>query len=120
MDTRQGRIGGVNVLQLSGELDYADTDGLLDKATVLFEQADRLVFDFTHLTCIDCGGIAVVYSLLERISLRNGGWIGVLNPSPNVLRILDLVGLLAQPGFPVFRSREELVLASAGLKDTKT
>ncbi len=119
METREGRIGEVNVLQLSGDLDYADTDGLLDRANVLFEQADRLVFDFTHLTYIDSGGAAVVYLLLERIPHGNGRWIGVLNPSPNVLRVLDLAGLLVQPGFRVFRSREEVVLATAGLEDTK-
>lgn len=118
METREGQIGEVNVLQLSGELDYVDADGLQDMATVLLGESDRLVFDFTHLTYIDSGGIAVMYLLLERTSRVNGGWVGVLNPSPNVLRILELGGLLAQPRFRVFRSREEVVLAGVGLEDS--
>ena len=120
MEIREGRIGEVNSLRLSGELDHADTDDLLDRSTVLLAQGDRLVFDFTHLIYIDSGGIAVIYMLLDRISHGNGAWIGVLNPSPNVSRILDLVGLVAQQDFRVFHSREEVVLANAGLEDPKT
>ena len=66
METREGQIGDVHVLELSGELDYVDADGLQEMATVLLGEADRLVFDFTHLTYIDSGGIAVMYMLLER------------------------------------------------------
>ena len=117
METREGQIGEVGVLQFSGELDYVDADELYDAATVLMGEADRLVFDFTHLTYIDSGGIAVMYMLLEHTSRVNGAWIGVLNPSPNVQRILELGGLLEQPRLRVFRSREEVVLANAGLGD---
>ena len=118
MEAQAGRIGEVNVMHLSGELDYADTDWLLDGANVLVERADCLVFDFTHLTYIDSGGVSIIYSLLGRIPRGNGAWVGVLNPSPNVERILDLAGLPEQPDFRVFRSREEVLLANAGLEDT--
>lgn len=118
MEAQVSRVGEVNVLQLSGELDYAGIDVLLHKASALVEPMDRLVFDFTHLTYVDSRGISVIYSLLERIPRGNGAWIGVLNPSPNVERILDLTGLVTQPNFRVFRSREEVLLANAGLEDT--
>jgi hypothetical protein len=55
---------------------------------------------------MDSGGIAVLLTLLLRV--RQRGWLGVIAPSPHLLRIFEIVGLTADADFRVFWSEAEL------------
>ncbi len=107
METHEGLIGDTPLIELWGEVDRSMSEELLDRSLLLVEGQHNLLFDCSHLTYLDSGAVAVLYQVLERLPSDDGAWLGVLNPSPNVRRILDLVGLLAQPNFRLFPSRRE-------------
>lgn len=77
METHEGRIGRTPLVERWGELDRSVSEELLALPLPLLAGKRRLLLD------------------------------GVLNPSPSVRRILDLVGRLSQPNFRFFPSPQE-------------
>lgn len=63
-----------------------------------------LLLDLTEVNYIDSGGLSVLFSALKR--LREDGWLGLVGPNANVQRLLELVGLLADPNLRVFDDRQ--------------
>jgi hypothetical protein len=46
--------------------------------------------------------------------VREKGWIGVIAPNPNLLRLFEITGLAAAPDFRVFASSAEAMVALEG------
>jgi anti-anti-sigma factor len=66
--------------------------------------AQVVLLDLSEVSYIDSGGLSVLFSVARR--LRPDGWLGVIDPNPNIRRLLELVGLLVDPSFRVFADRQ--------------
>jgi anti-sigma B factor antagonist len=105
MDVTVTKLGETPLLEPRGDIDH-NTCGpvglALDEA--LAHGTDTVLFDLRQVTYIDSGGLSVLLSGMR--ALRDRGWLGVIGPNANVRRLLEIVGLLADPGFRVFENRE--------------
>lgn len=99
--------GGIPLLSLAGDFDHSSLGLFKEKASqALADGGSRLLLQLTDTAYIDSGGVSSLLALLHRV--RNRGWIGVIGPSPDVLRLLQMVGLTIDPGFRVFGSLGEV------------
>ena len=100
-------IAGATALVLVGELDRAT----LEDALTLFTSGEgktgglaRLV-DLSRLEFADSSVIALVYELVRR--QPENRWVGLISPSPGVMRVLSLGGLGGSAHVRIFRDDEE-------------
>lgn len=99
------KLGETPLLEARGDIDHntcGSVGSALDEA--LAHGNDTVLFDLHDVAYIDSGGLSVLLSGVR--ALREHGWLGVIGPNPNVRRLLEIVGLLADPGFRVFENRE--------------
>ena len=93
-----------------GELDRSTAAALAEATREASEPGNStLALDFTQVTFIDGGGLALLYDLVERC--RDQEWVGILSPLPNTRRMLEIVGLTAHRALRVFDTREEALAA---------
>ena len=111
MEVRLTSLGNVPILETEGEIDH-NTSRVVENALQDALTADTriVLFDLTRVSYIDSGGLSVLFSATRR--LRDGGWLGVIGANANVRRLLELVGLLADPSF---RSFDDISAAEAAL-----
>ena len=96
-------FGGIPLLSLAGDFDHSALPTFKEKAgEALGDGGFRLLLQLTDTTYIDSGGVSSLLALLHKV--RNRGWIGVISPRPDVLRLLQMVGLTIDPSFRVFDS----------------
>jgi anti-sigma B factor antagonist len=82
--------GGAVVLELRGELDVA-TVPLLREALAA-TAGTTVVVDLQELTFMDSSGISAFIHARKQLA-RDGHRLLLTRPSPNVRRVLDIVGL---------------------------
>lgn len=112
MTARRTDLNGTPLVVTRGDIDHAtcgEVDRLLDEA---IEQGnDILLLDLTDVSYIDSGGLSVLFTAGRRV--RDVGWIGLIGPNPSVLRLLEIVGALADPAFRVFDDQAQAETALA-------
>jgi anti-anti-sigma factor len=105
MNARLTDLGETPLVEAWGDIDH-NSCGALD--TALADALERgspiALVDLRNVSYIDSGGLSVIFSQARR--LREGGWLGLIGPNSNVRRLLELVGLFADPRFRVFDDRE--------------
>ena len=100
-------FAGIPLLSLAGDFDHASAPSFAEEVdAVLDAGGSNLLLQLTDCPYIDSGGIGCLISSLRRV--RDPGWLGVIAPHPDVLRVLKLVGLTVDPDFRVFSSLEEV------------
>jgi anti-anti-sigma factor len=100
-------FGGIPLLSLAGDFDHSSLSEFRKKADeALSDGGMRLLLQLTDCTYIDSGGVSNLLTLLHRV--RNRGWLGVIAPSPDVLRLLQMVGLTIDPSFRVFSTLDDV------------
>jgi anti-sigma B factor antagonist len=106
IEITQYSLDDVPVIGLGGDLDHSAAP-VFDEAVAeaLGEDGRRLLLQLTDCPYIDSGGLSSLLLLLRRI--RPDGWLGIIAPSPDVRRLLDLVGLTVDPSFLVFPNLDE-------------
>jgi anti-anti-sigma factor len=77
--------------QLSGELDVAETQGLIDEVGGSLPTEGDVHLDLTELTFIDSSGLRALVSICEMLPM--GSKLVLNHPTPPVRRVLDLVGI---------------------------
>jgi anti-sigma B factor antagonist len=85
--------GTEQVLAISGELDLAAAsafEAALERA--LTSDAERIVLDAESLEFIDSTGLSVLVRAQQRAE-QSGRQLGLINPSAQVSRLLELTGL---------------------------
>jgi len=98
---------GIPLLSLAGDFDHASVSAFSEKLEeALGEKGSRLLLQMTDCPYIDSGGISCLLSAMRRV--RDKGWLGVIAPSPDVLRVLEMVGLTIDPSFRVFSGLEDV------------
>ena len=89
------RSDGSVVVAVEGELDLATAPQLRDRLVALSgEGQTRVVLDLSRLQFIDSTGLSVLVMARNR-SRVDGGAILIRHPSPAVLRILEITGLVS-------------------------
>lgn len=101
MDSLPTDIQDLPILVVRGELDHQKAPRFDEESQRILDQGhDHLLLDFRHITYIDSGGLRILLNLLKRV--RGEGWLGVIGPSPDVLRTMELAGLTLDPAFRVY------------------
>jgi anti-sigma B factor antagonist len=96
---------GVPVLQVVGDIDHHGAEKFLYAAEVaLISSGTRILLVLEACPYLDSGGIGVLISLLRRVKARSG-WMGIVAPSENVHRLLEIVALTRDPDFMVFANQ---------------
>jgi anti-sigma B factor antagonist len=105
MDVTMTKLGKTPLLETRGDIDH-NTCRSVETALseVLADGNDIVLLDLSQVTYIDSGGLSVLLSGVRQ--LRDRGWLGVIDPNPNVRRLLEIVGLLVDPNFHLFEGRD--------------
>jgi anti-sigma B factor antagonist len=105
MDIRSAAIGDTPLLEARGDIDHSTCAVLQAALDDLLERRHNVMFiDLHQVAYIDSGGLSVLLSAVR--SLRGKGWLGVIAPNQNVRRLLEIVGLLVDPSFRLFDSKQ--------------
>jgi anti-anti-sigma factor len=100
-------FGGVPLLSLAGDFDHDSVTSYAEEAEeALGKGGSRLLLQLTDCPYIDSGGVGCILSSLHRV--RHEGWLGVIDPNPDVLRLLQIVGLTIDPNFRVFSGLDDV------------
>jgi anti-anti-sigma factor len=100
-------FGGIPLLSLAGDFDHSSLALFRQKTDdALGDDGIRLLIQLTDCSYVDSGGVSSLLTLLHRV--RTKGWLGVIDPSPDVLRLLQMVGLTIDPSFRVFSGLDEV------------
>jgi anti-anti-sigma factor len=100
-------FGGIPLLSLAGDFDHSSLSLFRQKADeALGDDGTRLLLQLTDCSYVDSGGVSGLLRLLHRVRTR--GWLGVISPTSDVLRLLQMVGLTIDPSFRVFSSLDEV------------
>ena len=75
--------------QLRGELDMAAVDAFREGTVGVLDDLGDIVLDLTRLTFMDSTGLKAVAELAQRVD----GIVVLCCPPPNVLRLLDILGI---------------------------
>jgi anti-anti-sigma factor len=100
--------GGVSVLQFkaNAELTHAASE-LNDLRREVLEQKDtKVIIDLSRVTRIDSAGLGQLMSCYSHL-VRNQGSLKVLNPVPEVKRLLEMTGISTL--IPAFHDEDEAV-----------
>jgi anti-anti-sigma factor len=106
MEIYEASLSGIPLLRVVGDIDHY-ASAVFDEAVrkILARDGSRLLLDLSACTYIDSGGLGVILIALEEV--RERGWLGVVDPDPNVHRLHEMVGLLREECFLVFGDEEE-------------
>jgi anti-anti-sigma factor len=107
MEISQASLSGIPLLRIAGEVDHS-TSAVFAEAVQrsLAANGGRLLLDLSACPYLDSGGLGVILAALKEV--RGRGWLGVVGPSRDVHRLLELVGLLGVECFIVFADEEEV------------
>lgn len=113
MDVRAASLGGVPLLETTGEIDHGTCAGLeAALREALAAGSGIILIDLTHVSYIDSGGLSVLFSAQRE--LRENGWLGLIGPNADIHRLLELVGVFADPSMRVFENHQAALAAIAG------
>ena len=100
-------FGGVPLLSLAGDFDHDSVSSFTEQADqALGTNGHRLLLQMTDCPYMDSGRVGCLVSSLRRV--RGCGWLGVVAPSPDVLRLLKITGLTVDPSFHVFSGLDDV------------
>ena len=118
MDARLTNLGAVPLILAQGDIDHS-TCGAIDKTLddAIGDGNKVVLLDLQQVTYIDSGGLSVLFSAARR--LRDKGWLGLIGPNSSVRRLLEIVGVLADPGFRIFDDQAAAEHASSEESPTK-
>ncbi len=97
---------GVPLLRVDGEIDHHSARELRTSAEAILSRGDkRLLLDLNRVAYMDSGGMSLLFDMVRTVA--PSGWIGVIMPSENVHRLLEITGLVGRPAFRVFATPTE-------------
>ncbi len=84
-------IRGGRVVAPSGEIDAATCEQLAQE--LVAAPGSRLIVDLAQVTFLDSSGLGKLV-VARRMALKDGGDLVVTRPTPFVLRVLEITGLV--------------------------
>jgi anti-anti-sigma factor len=97
------------VVTLEGEFDRSNVDKLAAEIEDCLRDSTSVLFDFEAVTFVNGAVMALLHTILERLSAD--GWLGVVEVSPGITKILKVAGLFDQSNFRFFKTREAAMRA---------
>ena len=106
MEIRESLLSGVPLLLVTGDVDHASSSALerAVRRAIAFDTGP-LVIDLAECPYLDSGGLSVFLFAVRDAGEQ--GWLGVIGPNPSLLRLFEIVGLMSDPKFRIFRSQDE-------------
>jgi anti-anti-sigma factor len=100
--------GGVSVLQFKANAELTHSALELDelRREVLEQKDTKVIIDLSRVTRIDSAGLGQLMSCYTHL-VRNQGSLKVLNPGPEVRKLLEMTGINTL--IPAFHDEEEAV-----------
>ncbi len=112
MTVLESALSGVPVLKPTGEVDHSNASFLKESVRrALAAGGQCLLIDLSDCPYFDSGGLSVLLSTVRE--LRGKGWLGVIAPNPNLIRLFEIVGLAATSDFRVFCDADQAMAALA-------
>lgn len=102
------QTGGISVLQFKGSAELTHSARELEdlRREVLEQKDTKVIIDLSRVTRIDSAGLGQLMSCYTHL-VRNQGSLKVLNPSPEVRKLLDMTGISLL--LPSFHDEQEAV-----------
>src|SRR5579863_7151073 len=99
---------GVSVLRFKANTELTHSAQELDelRREVLEQSDSRVIIDLSHVTRIDSAGLGQLMSCYSHL-IKNRGALKVLNPAPEIRKLLDMTGLSTL--IPTFQDEQEAV-----------
>ncbi len=111
MEVVESSLSGVPHLKVVGDVDHAAAPVLEQSIhRALGEDGGRIFLDLAECPYFDSGGLSVLLFTVREV--RGTGWLGVIAPGANLLRLFEIVGLNSAVDFHVFSSSEEAAAAA--------
>ena len=110
MEVRESSLSGLPVLTVTGDVDHLTVQGL--EASVqktLGANGKCLLVDLADCPYLDSAGLSVLLCAVREV--KGKGWVGVIAPRPNLVRLFEIVGLNSDPDFHIFSSPDEAAAA---------
>jgi anti-sigma B factor antagonist len=100
--------GGVSVLQFRANAELTHSAQELEelRREVLEQSDSRVIIDLSRVTRIDSAGLGQLMSCYSHL-VRNRGALKVLNPTPEIRKLLDMTGISTL--IPSFEDEHEAV-----------
>jgi anti-anti-sigma factor len=97
---------GVSVLRFKAKAELTHSAQELDelRREVLEQSDSRVIIDLSHVTRIDSAGLGQLMSCYSHL-IKNRGALKVLNPAPEIRKLLDMTGLSTV--IPTFQDERE-------------
>jgi anti-sigma B factor antagonist len=97
---------GVSVLRFKANAELTHSAQELDelRREVLEQRDSRVIIDLSHVTRIDSAGLGQLMSCYSHL-IKNRGALKVLNPAPEIRKLLDMTGLSTV--IPTFQDERE-------------
>jgi anti-sigma B factor antagonist len=97
---------GVSVLRFKAKAELTHSAQELDELRrEVLEQSDtKVIIDLSHVTRIDSAGLGQLMSCYSHL-IKNRGALKVLNPAPEIRKLLDMTGLSTV--IPTFQDERE-------------
>ena len=97
---------GVSVLRFKTNAELTHSAQELDelRREVLAQRDSRVIIDLSHVTRIDSAGLGQLMSCYSHL-VKNRGALKVLNPAPEIRKLLDMTGLSTV--IPTFQDERE-------------
>ncbi|MDO4618553.1 MAG: anti-sigma F factor antagonist [Clostridia bacterium] len=82
------------IIYVSGELDHHTASNLREEVDeILSGNIQNIIFEFSSLVFMDSSGIGFIMGRYKKIA-NKGGEVIIVNPTPQVKRILEMSGIL--------------------------
>ena len=100
------QTGGVSVLRFKANAELTHSARELDdlRREVLEQKDSRVIIDLSRVTKIDSAGLGQLMSCYSHL-VRNQGTLKVLNPGPEIKKLLDMTGISTL--IPAFEDEQE-------------
>jgi anti-sigma B factor antagonist len=100
--------GGVSVLRFKANAELTHSAQELEelRREVLEQTDSRVIIDLSRVTRIDSAGLGQLMSCYSHL-IKNRGALKVLNPSPQIMNLLEMTGLNTL--IPTFHDEQEAV-----------
>jgi anti-sigma B factor antagonist len=102
------QAGGVSVLRFKANTELTHSAHELDelRKEVLEQSDSRVIIDLSRVTRIDSAGLGQLMSCYSHL-VKNRGAMKMLNPAPEIRKLLDMTGLSTL--IPTFHDESEAV-----------
>jgi anti-anti-sigma factor len=101
VDVFEDHLSGVPLLRVKGFVDHVAAPTLEGAVARALKGSDsRILIDLTDCGYLDSGALSVLLHVLRQV--QGKGWLGIIGPDSNLLRLFDIVGLTSSKWFRLF------------------